>query len=333
MAKIIKLKNHQDDDENKTVKEFLKKLDYETLTKTLKDSEKKLLTKLGITTTEDVLNFLSMLGINFDEKFGDMKNLFDKDVELHDLFASDGDDEEDDDEEDDNEEEDDEFYDDDYIPKGLFIEKNVPAKEYHIRIKLNDAPVKIWRELKVPSNMSLELLAQFLITAMGWFNSHLHQFKKNDSYYKNTADIKMDKESFGDWGWGHFQTYNADEIAISDVLTKKGEHIKFEYDFGDSWEHDVWVKGIREYEKDEEPSVQFLKGQGACPPEDCGGVWGYEELLFIRTKKRKSTDDKERLEWYGLDDPYFNPEECDEELICGDVEGYWEEIQEVMKKK
>ena len=165
------MNNHQKDDD-KSVKDFLKKLDYETLTKTLKDSEKKLLTKLGITTTEDVLNFLSMLGANFDEKIGDVKNLIDKGVNPFDLFASDGDDEEgyedDEDVEDYDEEDDYDFYDDDFIPKGLFIEKDSPAKEYHIRIKLNDAPVKIWRELKVPSNMSLELLAQFLIIAMGW---------------------------------------------------------------------------------------------------------------------------------------------------------------------
>ena len=313
--------NHRKDEENKTVEEFLKNLSYETLTQNLKDSEKKLLKNLGIKTTEDVLGLISMLGIKSDEKFENAKHLFERDNPPFDLISTDEDDEED------------EYYDLDYVPKGLFIEKDLPAKEYHIRIKLNNAPAKIWRELKVPSNMSLELLAQFLIIAMGWDNAHLHQFKKNDFIFKNTSDIKQDNEMFGEWGIGRYRTYNADELAISDVLKQKGERMKFEYDFGDSWEHDVWVKGIREYEKDEEPTVVFVKGQGACPPEDCGGVWGYEDLLEIKTKKRKSADEKERLSWYGLDDPHFKPELCDEEWTNEDVQNYWSTIKEAMKKE
>lgn len=325
------MKNHQKDDENKIEEELLKKLDYETLTKNLKDKEKKLLKTLGIVTTKDLLDFISMFGIGDDGTLGSLKNLFEKEIPFD--FVSPDEDDEEEDEEDYDDEEYDEDYGLNYIPKGLFIKKDFPAKEYHIRIKLNDAPVKIWRELKVPSNMSLELLAQFLILAMGWKNVHLHQFKKKDSIFKNTFDIKQEKDMFDDWSWWGFQTYNADELAISDVLSQKGERMKFEYDFGDSWEHDVWVKGIREYEKDEEPSVKFLKGQGVCPPEDCGGVWGYEDLLFIRTKKRKSADDKKQLEWYGLDDTYFNPEKCDEEWINEDIEDYWDFIKKTMKEK
>lgn len=335
MAKVIKMKNHQKDDEDKIVEEFVKILDYETLTKNLKDKEKKLLKTLGIVTTKDLLDFISMFGFSNHGKLGSLKNLFDN----YDSISPEEDEEEedeeddyyDDEEENDEDEEDDEYYDPDYIPKGLFIKKGLPAKEYHIRIKLNNAPVKIWRELKVPSNMSLELLAQFLIIAMGWDNAHLHQFRKNDTYYLNTAQMKQDEDMFGFWGFQ--RSINADKTALSEVLASKGTRIKFEYDFGDSWEHDVWVKGIREYEKDEEPKVVFVKGQGACPPEDCGGVWGYEELLELRTKKRKSADDKERLEWYELDDPDFKPEECDEEWINDDVEDYWAVIQEAMKKK
>ena len=327
------MKNHQKDDDDKTVEEFLKNQDYETLTKNLKDKEKKLLKKLGITTSEDLLNFLSMFGIKTDEKLGNLKSLFEKDSYPLDFISPDRDDEEEEDENYDDEEGD-EDYDPGDIPKILFIEKDSLAKEYHIRIKLNNAPVKIWRELKVPSNMSLELLAQFLIIAMGWDNIHLHQFKKKDFIFKNSFNIKLEKEQFGSfWDGGHIRTYNADEIAISDVLMQKGERMKFEYDFGDSWEHDVWVKGIREYEKDEEPTVKFLKGQGKCPPEDCGGVWGYEELLAIKDKKRKSADEKEQLEWYGLDCPHFNPEECDEEWIDEDFEDYWNTIKKVMKEE
>ena len=142
------MKNHQKDDEDKIVEEFVKILDYETLTKNLKDKEKKLLKTLGIVTTKDLLDFISMFGFSNHGKLGSLKNLFDN----YDFSSPEDEDEEedeeddyyDDEEENDEEEEDDEYYDPDYIPKGLFIKKGLPAKEYHIRIKLNNAPVKIW---------------------------------------------------------------------------------------------------------------------------------------------------------------------------------------------
>lgn len=197
---------------------------------------------------------------------------------------------------------DDEDFDDDdpwdemyELPKGLLLDEE--CKEYHIRVKLNNAPVNIWRELLVPSNVSLELLALLLIEAMGWENCHLNQFRKGDVFFTSTEDLKESQEFFG-FGPRRLM-HDANKISLGNVLDDKGERFKFEYDFGDSWEHDVWVKGIREYGKDEEPEAKLLKGVGACPPEDCGGVWGYGELLEINRKKRKTREDKERLEWYG----------------------------------
>jgi len=62
------------------------------------------------------------------------------------------------------------------------------------------------------------------------------------------------------------------KCTVDDMLTEKGKRVVFEYDFGDSWEHDLWYKGEREYNPGEKPSITFVKGQGACPPEDCGGI-------------------------------------------------------------
>ena len=103
--------------------------------------------------------------------------------------------------------------------------------------------------------------------------------------------------------------------------------MKFEYDFGDSWEHDLWVKCVRDYAAGEEPVIKLLKAHGACPPEDCGGVWGYAELLELNKKKRKSAEDKERLEWYDIPKD-FDPEDCDLEWLQEDVEALWLEIQD-----
>ena len=117
------------------------------------------------------------------------------------------------------------------------------------------------------------------------------------------------------------------------MLNAKGDKIEFEYDFGDSWTHELWVKGIRDYEPGENPHVELIKGHGQCPPEDCGGVWGYEELLEIRQKKRKSADDKERLEWYYMDEKDFDAEYFDLEEFKECIQEMWEEVMILMEKE
>ncbi len=213
----------------------------------------------------------------------------------------------------------------------VFFHKRDDVKEYHIRIKLKDAPVKIWRELKVPSNISLELLAAFLLEAMGWDNSHLHQFMKNDTYFMSEGDLSENDDMFG--RWGKIRNVDANNYSLDDVLKEKGDRMTFEYDFGDSWMHELWVKGIRDYEPQEERCVRLIKGHGECPPEDCGGVWGYEDLLSIREKKRKSADDKERLEWYGMDDEDFDPDFFDLEFETETINDLWREISGFMPSK
>ncbi|MBE6319147.1 MAG: plasmid pRiA4b ORF-3 family protein [Bacteroidales bacterium] len=117
---------------------------------------------------------------------------------------------------------------------------------------------------------------------------------------------------------------DANKYPISFLLREKKDRIKYEYDFGDGWEHEVWLKGIREYEPSEQPCLKVVKGVGECPPEDCGGVWGYAELLEILKKKRKSKDDKERLEWYCMDLDY-DPDEFDIEYHQDLLDDIWEE--------
>ena len=249
------------------------------------------------------------------------------------------------------------FDDEDYLlglklPKQKFI--GTSKREFHIRIKLNNAPVNIWRELVVPSNITLELLAFVLIDAMGWKHEHLYQFRgKNNVLYMNAHEIREHRNSF--WGFVSRVEYrDSGKTSLEMVLQPKaaskreqidanissteqkqdqpkvkGERIKFEYDFGDFWEHDLWVKGARDYAPNEEPVIKLLKAHGECPPEDCGGVWGYAELLELNKKKRKSAEDKERLEWYDIPKDY-DPEDCDLEWLQDDVEALWLEIKEKM---
>ena len=207
------------------------------------------------------------------------------------------------------------------LPERVFIGDK--AMEYHIRIKLNKTSLPIWRELKVPSNITLEVFSFLIIEAMGWQNIHLHQFKKGDIYYKNTACINQDRELMP---FGRVIAKDTNDFSLSQILVEKGDRMKFEYDFGDSWEHEIWVKGIREYAPGETPDVIVVEGKGACPPEDCGGVWGYDDLLRIHAKKRRSKEDKERLQWYHMHYREFNPEECNIEFAQEFVSALWDEL-------
>lgn len=250
-----------------------------------------------------------------------------------DSFLAHGDDNKDDAEgEDEFDNENNGFDDEDYLigltlPKQKFIGKS--KREFHVRIKLNNTPVKIWRELVVPSNITLELLAYVLIDAMGWKHEHLYQFVgKNNVCYVNSRQIKEEEGSFGAF-FSRVQNVNSEKTTLEMVLQPKGERLKFEYDFGDSWVHDLWVKGSREYTTNEEPVIKLIKAHGECPPEDCGGVWGYAELLELNNKKCKSAEDKERLEWYDIPKDY-DPEYCDLEWLQEDVEDLWQRIKEEM---
>lgn len=211
---------------------------------------------------------------------------------------------------------------DSYASSITKVFHDAKPQEFHLRIKLNDAPVKIWREFKVPSNLSLEALALLLESVMGWESSHLHQFRKKDTYYKSPGDI----EYIEDLGFPkRFLEYDANDFHLGNVFQEKGDRILFEYDFGDSWEHDVWLKGIRDYGPEETPRFVLVKGEGECPPEDCGGVWGYANLLEIQSKKRKTKEEKEMLEWYYIDKD-FNPNEYDLEDETEYMESVWEEL-------
>ena len=189
------------------------------------------------------------------------------------------------------------------------------VKEYHVRIKLNNTELKIWREVKVPSNITLKALAELLVEVMGWMMEHLYQFRFRNQFYCSKEQIEDSMFPSDDKDFS--------KVALSDVLNEKGVRMKLEYDYGDSWEHDVWVKGIREYNKGEKPSITFVTGHGECPPEDCGGVWGYADLLKLTQKKKLTAEERERLEWYQMDkESEFDPDYCDIDYFKEIAEDY-----------
>jgi hypothetical protein len=169
---------------------------------------------------------------------------------------------------------------------------------YQLKITLRNSKPPIWRRVLVPATFSLAKLHDVIQYAMGWTDSHLHQFTIDGRFY----------------GVPHPDDWHdvLKESAYSLAKVAPGEKSKFvyEYDFGDSWEHTIVVEKILPFEPGKVYPV-CIAGKRACPPEDVGGVWGYEEFLQAINDPENEEHDS-YLEWVGDD---FDPEECDLDSI------------------
>src|SRR5947209_566825 len=135
---------------------------------------------------------------------------------------------------------------------------------------------------------------------MGCTNSHLHHFKLGEQLY---GDPELMQENFEELEYKDSTT-----TKISDILPKTSKRLRFqyEYDFGDSWYHEVLFEGIVRAES----TVKYplcLEGARACPPDDCGGIWGYAD--FVEAFQNPDHERHEELmEWVG---GRFDPEKFD----------------------
>jgi hypothetical protein len=114
--------------------------------------------------------------------------------------------------------------------------------------------------------------------------------------------------------WDVSTNFDYQKIALSELLYKEKDRMAYEYDFGDSWEHEVVLEKILPISKGPFYPV-CIKGKGACPPEDCGGVWGYADMLEI-LKQPDHEEYQSYIDWIEEDfDPdYFSLDEVNEEL-------------------
>ncbi len=177
---------------------------------------------------------------------------------------------------------------------------------YQFKITLKDIKPPVWRRIQVPENYSFWDLHVAIQDSMGWVDCHLHEFT---TIVKNQNQIK----SIGlpDFEMMEFDVLPGWEEKISDWFAlDKLKVMDYTYDFGDNWEHRVELEKIIK-KKDKTVYPVCIKGKRACPPEDCGGVWGYEEKLKI-IKDPKHPEYDEIAEWMGED---FDSEEFD----CAEV--------------
>lgn len=183
----------------------------------------------------------------------------------------------------------------------------VPQSIYQIKITLNDSKPLIWRKVLIPDSISLHQLHTILQIVMGWTNSHLHQFIIDDELYGEPEEEDGYSEDLK----------NEKHYRLNQFVRRKGFKFIYEYDFGDSWGHTIHVEAILAVEKGKQYLV-CLEGKRACPPEDIGGVTGYNNLLKIFTNP-KHPDYNDMREEFGED---FDPEFFDIEDVNSGLRRY-----------
>jgi hypothetical protein len=185
------------------------------------------------------------------------------------------------------------------------------SKNYQLKITLTDSKPAIWRRFAVDSEIDLSTLHYVIQTVMGWRNSHLHQYRQKNVLYGELHD------DFGLGSGSKYKTVDEGKYRLNQVLIKPKDKIMYEYDFGDSWYHDLVLEKILDRDDNLKTPI-CSEGAMACPPEDCGGIWGYYDML--ETIKNPNNPEYEHIvDWLGEG---FNPEEFHLETINRDLKRF-----------
>lgn len=174
---------------------------------------------------------------------------------------------------------------------------------YQLKVTLKGSKPPIWRRLQVPGNISLHKLHLILQVAMGWANAHLYQFRVGGTEF---GEPDPEGDFYG------LKMKNSRKTELSKVAPREKTRFIYEYDFGDSWEHEILIERILPTE----PGIRYpvcLAGRRACPPEDCGGIWGYADLLEIIGDPGHE-EHEEMMEWLG---GWFDPKAFDMDEVNG----------------
>jgi hypothetical protein len=164
---------------------------------------------------------------------------------------------------------------------------------YQLKVTLRGvSKPPVWRRVLVHADASLGELHEVIMAAMGWDGGHLHMFSDDVTQYGTTPDDE-----------------DEDEFTLADVLVEPGDRLRYLYDFGDDWDHDIRLEKVLPPDAVLHATAVpvCLAGKGACPPEDCGGPWGYAALKET-VADPSDEGHEEMLEWLGLEDPSdFDP--------------------------
>ena len=170
-------------------------------------------------------------------------------------------------------------------------------KVFQLKITLEAISPPIWRRVHVPATLRLDGLHRVVQAAMGWTNSHIHEFRFRDRTFSDPA---FDED-------GGLEIDDEYEVALASLVTRaRGQKFRYRYDFGDNWRHEILVE--KALERDECLTHPVcVGGERACPPEDVGGVGGYWRILEVLANAGHPDRD-ETLAWIG---GAFDPESFD----------------------
>ncbi len=183
---------------------------------------------------------------------------------------------------------------------------------YQFKIKLEGtSKPPVWRKLLVPQNYSFYQLHMAIQGAFGWENAHLFEFVDG---FSDGASIGI---NFDD-GWDEEEKEDAHETRVDEVFRQEKQKLHYNYDFGDDWTHLLILEKITD---DKLIHARCLGGKGACPPEDCGGIWGYYAMVDA-INDPKNPEHKDMRDWLGMkknedwDVNEFSVEEANQRMIA-----------------
>jgi hypothetical protein len=167
---------------------------------------------------------------------------------------------------------------------------------HRLKVTLRGSKPPIWRRFEVPSDITLAGLHSVIQLGFGWEDCHLWVFETPAGRY-GSSDPDLEIRS-------------AAHKKLSAVADWPGDKLRYEYDFGDGWDHDIVIEAVQPAEQ----GVAYprcIRGKRACPPEDCGGIWGYYELLNTLANPRHENH-AQMLFWLGISSPAgFDPDYFD----------------------
>lgn len=162
----------------------------------------------------------------------------------------------------------------------------------------------IWRRVLVPSDITLDQLHDVVQVVMGWDNEHLHLFE-------------IDGMTFSDPRYRDADIHEEATVRLNQAAPYPTATFRYEYDFGDGWEHDILIEAVQPPDPDQHMPL-CLGGERAAPPEDCGGIWRYGWILEVLANPR-DPDRREMLDWLGgpIDPDAFDLEAVNRRLGSG----------------
>jgi hypothetical protein len=177
-----------------------------------------------------------------------------------------------------------------------------PAPAYRIKVSLRDAKPPIWRRLEVPGDMSLADLSEVIQVAFGWRGHHLHVFETPyGDFGQPDPDMELDHRPEA-------------PVTLEQVAPEVKSKILYTYDFGDGWDHDIVVEQIGPRDR----AVDYPRctgGRRAAPPDDCGGMPGYADLIRVLGQPTDPEHDR-MVAWLGLGSAAeFDPDAFDARLV------------------